>query len=114
MKPIQIKASRSKAILTIEWSSDSSCELSFADLRTACPCADCRGTHGATGDEPVTDGLELSLRSDQATQLDSIRRVGNYAIQISWKDGHTHGIYSWEYLRELCKRRKFQDDGDSR
>ena len=27
--------------------------------------------------------------------------VGNYAIRISFSDGHTTGIYSWEYLRSL-------------
>ena len=111
MKPINLKASRSRATLTIEWSHDDSCELSFADLRAACPCADCRGTHGATKVEASSDELELTIRSDQATQLDGIKAVGNYAIQISWKDGHTHGIYSWDYLQELCER---SDDRDAR
>lgn len=112
MKPINLKASRSKATLTIEWSPNSFCELTFSDLRAACPCADCRGTHGATKGEALTDDLELSIRSNEATQLESIHAVGNYAIQISWKDGHTHGIYSWDYLRELCERSKHRDDGN--
>lgn len=113
MKPINIKASRSKASVTIEWPSGSSCELSFSDLRAACPCADCRGTHGATKDEPLSDGLELTLRSDQATQLEGIQAVGNYAIQISWKDGHTHGIYSWDYLEELCRQQRQRGSRES-
>jgi DUF971 family protein len=28
--------------------------------------------------------------------------VGNYAMNIVWKDGHATGIYSWEYLRRIC------------
>ena len=28
--------------------------------------------------------------------------VGRYAIRFDWSDGHMHGIYSWELLRELC------------
>ncbi|TFH37899.1 MAG: DUF971 domain-containing protein [Anaerolineales bacterium] len=113
MKPINMKASRRRAVLTIEWSRLSSCDLSFADLRAACPCAECRGTHGATKAKPLTDGLELTIRSDNASQLESITPVGNYAIQISWKDGHSHGIYSWDYLRELCETRKHRDNGES-
>ncbi len=113
MKPTQIQASHSQATLKIEWSPGETCELSFVNLRAACPCAECRGTHGATEGKPVTDGLELTLRSDQATQLDSIKPVGNYAIQISWKDGHSYGIYSWDYLRELCRSKKHRDNGDS-
>ncbi len=28
--------------------------------------------------------------------------VGRYALQIFWSDGHSTGIYSFHYLRELC------------
>ncbi|MGA2501477.1 MAG: DUF971 domain-containing protein, partial [Tepidisphaeraceae bacterium] len=28
--------------------------------------------------------------------------VGNYAIQLTWTDGHSAGIYSFVYLRELA------------
>ena len=35
-------------------------------------------------------------------QLERVDSVGNYAIQLAWKDGHSFGIYTWEYLRELC------------
>ena len=27
--------------------------------------------------------------------------VGNYAIRVSFSDGHDTGLYSWEYLREI-------------
>jgi DUF971 family protein len=35
-------------------------------------------------------------RAQAATQ------VGNYAIQISFNDGHSTGIFSYDYLRTLC------------
>jgi DUF971 family protein len=28
--------------------------------------------------------------------------VGHYAIQIEFSDGHATGIYSFDYLREIC------------
>ena len=31
-----------------------------------------------------------------------VETVGKYAIRFEWNDGHEHGIYSWEYLREWC------------
>jgi ATP-binding protein involved in chromosome partitioning len=31
----------------------------------------------------------------------AISSVGNYAITISWNDGHSTGIYSFEHLRAL-------------
>jgi DUF971 family protein len=32
--------------------------------------------------------------------------VGRYAIQFNWLDGHSGGIYSWEYLRRNCQCRE--------
>ena len=29
-------------------------------------------------------------------------RLANTRIRFHWNDGHEHGIYSWEYLREHC------------
>ena len=28
--------------------------------------------------------------------------IGNYAIRINFTDGHSTGIYSWEYLGEIA------------
>jgi hypothetical protein len=28
--------------------------------------------------------------------------VGNYALAFAWSDGHSTGIYTFEYLRKLC------------
>jgi hypothetical protein len=33
-----------------------------------------------------------------------ISSVGNYAITISWSDGHSSGIYSFEHLRAIGER----------
>tara|TARA_B110000438_G_scaffold277633_1_gene300442 strand:- start:720 stop:863 length:144 start_codon:yes stop_codon:yes gene_type:complete len=31
----------------------------------------------------------------------AIHYVGRYAIQFVWSDGHSTGIYTFEYLREI-------------
>jgi ATP-binding protein involved in chromosome partitioning len=43
-----------------------------------------------------------SVRPDVAPR--TIISVGNYAITVSWNDGHSTGIYSFEYLRALGER----------
>jgi DUF971 family protein len=35
-------------------------------------------------------------------QLVSVSQVGNYALNLVWKDGHQTGIYTFEFLRSLC------------
>ena len=39
---------------------------------------------------------------NQDVKILSWKRVGNYAVQFSFSDGHSTGIYAYEYLRTLC------------
>ena len=32
------------------------------------------------------------------------KKVGNYAIRITFSDGHATGIYSWEFLKSLASQ----------
>ncbi len=32
-----------------------------------------------------------------------IEPVGQYAVKLSFSDGHNTGLYSWDYLYELAK-----------
>ena len=34
-------------------------------------------------------------------RAEGIEAVGNYAIRITFSDGHASGIYSWGYLRSI-------------
>ncbi len=45
---------------------------------------------------PLLPMYKPKARAQAATQ------VGNYAIQISFSDGHSTGIFSYDYLRTLC------------
>ena len=67
-------------------------------LRRACPCAACQGEPDALGRvlRPVQQigprGFEL-LKSEG---------IGGYAIQLFWADGHSTGLYTYDYLRRLA------------
>ena len=32
----------------------------------------------------------------------SAEGVGKYAIKFHWNDAHELGIYSWQWLRDIC------------
>ena len=34
----------------------------------------------------------------------AIHYVGQYALQFVWSDGHSTGLYTFEYLREIWDR----------
>ncbi|UCF62400.1 MAG: DUF971 domain-containing protein [Anaerolineaceae bacterium] len=101
-KPSRISVHNSRGVLLIHWDDESQCEYPFVTLRAACPCAECRkGQKGFTS-EAHSDELEIPIQSIQAAELERLEMIGNYAIQLFWKDGHSFGIYPWDYLRELC------------
>jgi len=65
------------------------------DLRLACQCATCREEMSG---RPLLDpeGVPEGIRALE------LRLVGAYAVQLTWSDGHSTGIYPWELLLDLC------------
>ena len=82
--------------LKIVWNDDKECNYNLRELRSNCQCALCK--HEMTGEKLIS--LE-NIAKD--INLIKIEIVGNYALHFTWSDGHTTGIYSYEYLRKLCK-----------
>lgn len=66
-------------------------------LRRACPCAACQGEPDALG-RVVRPIVQTGPRS---FDLSRFEQVGGYALQMFWGDGHSSGIYSYDYLRRL-------------
>ena len=101
-KPKSVSASRKEEVLRIEWEDGQKSEIPFGTLRAACPCADCRMSHDQEQGAEKEDMLELNIRAKNTTILERIEQVGNYAVQLVWRDSHHAGIYTWDYLYHLC------------
>jgi ATP-binding protein involved in chromosome partitioning len=80
--------------LKIVWSDGSESAFPFDFLRNHCPCAVCV-------DEWTGERKHLILLLPSNFRPLTVEPVGNYAIQISWSDGHNSGIYSFRALKEL-------------
>ena len=97
MNPKQIKISE-KTHLHIKWNDDSESKIDLKYLRNECPCANCKGETVLL--KTYRPAKKVSDNPD-IYKIKNIQAVGGYAIQISWKDGHDTGIFSWEYLKKL-------------
>ena len=95
--------------LEIDWSDGRKCIYTIEYLRSMCPCAQCRTVR--EGADPhrleVTSqkkSLLTILPGNYAKPLAALSAelVGNYALRIDWSDAHGSGIYSFQYLREIC------------
>ncbi len=84
--------------LAVKFKDGSSAELPWGLLRDACPCAECQELHGPR------DPLKLTAAPNK--NLVGFEYAGNYAVQLMWGDGHSFGIFTWAYLRELAGRMK--------
>lgn len=89
--PTEVNYIKAEGIVRITWDDAHVSDYRQEYLRGYCPCALCQG-HGAQRSFiPVPDA-----------KLEEIRGVGNYALEFRWQDGHSTGIYTFDYLRSLC------------
>lgn len=97
MSPKQVKIIK-KDKLKITWEDSTETILSLKYMRDECPCAGCKGetillkTYRPPAPKVVTPEMY---------QVKNLEVVGDYAIQVTWKDGHNTGIYSWDYIKQL-------------
>ena len=85
--------------LAIQWNDGIESYLDLQLLRRACPCAACGGEPDVLGNI-MRPNISYS---DNSFELAGFEIVGGYAIQPRWADGHSTGIYSFQYLRRLSQ-----------
>jgi prepilin-type processing-associated H-X9-DG protein len=86
--------------MTVEWHEDKHMSvLPIRLLRQRCPCASCRVERDKIAANPL-HVVKDAGPSDM--QLEDLAPVGRYAVNFLFSDGHSSGIYAWDYLRNLC------------
>lgn len=96
IEPSEI-SQESNSLLRITWADGRVCDYQAANLRRACPCAQC--VNEWTGQRT----LQPEAISDEV-EINDLSIVGRYALNFRWSDNHETGIYSFQYLRDLCER----------
>ncbi len=80
--------------LLVRWDDGRESKLPPKWLRAHCPCAEC--VEEWSGRRTVG---EAQVKDDVKPR--GMNEVGRYAIQVEWSDGHSTGIYSWDYLLKI-------------
>lgn len=93
--PAEVGPTPEGSRLRIAWRDGHVSDYEPRDLRLRCPCAGCMDE--MTGERTLDPG-----RVPERVHPTEIRYVGRYALQFFWSDGHSTGIYPFEYLRRLC------------
>jgi DUF971 family protein len=94
-RPRYVGPAEDDTLLRIEWPDGESSEYHPRYLRLSCPCARCV-------EEMTGRALLDPRRVPPDLHIREMRYVGEYALQFTFSDGHSTGIYPWEYLRDIA------------
>src|SRR6202035_4269386 len=118
-KPASVKVHVSSgAGVDITWADEHSSHYDFAYLREQCPCAMCNDERMKKAQGQEKDAQLKKENAPHAAAMPAsspllplykprlaakaAHAVGNSALQIDFNDGHTAGIFSFDFLRTIC------------
>lgn len=90
-RPRKITYHKKSRVLEVVFD-DAALELPAELLRVYSPSAEVRG-HGP-GERQLQTGKKY-------VTITGIEPVGNYAVRLTFDDGHDTGLYGWDFLRDL-------------
>jgi DUF971 family protein len=97
MHPVDIQQIGNE--LAVKWDDGGEDFILLEKLRRSCPCAGCKGEVDILGNVCKNPDQVLTAK---AFELVRVELVGGYAVQLVWADGHSAGIYSFNYLRRVA------------
>ncbi len=92
VRPTDIKLHQKSRILEVAFDDGSHFNLSCEYLRVYSPSAEVRGH---------SPGQEVLQVGKENVNITNIEPVGSYAVCLFFDDGHSTGIYSWDWLHHL-------------
>ena len=93
--PEEIRLTKTKDSLYVRFDDGFETSLAAELLRVESPSAEVQG-HGS--------GQKTTPTGKGSVTIAAIEPVGNYAIRISFSDGHNTGLFSWETLHDYGQR----------
>lgn len=87
-------------VLSIAWMDGSSTKHSMAQLRKDCPCANCRIEREKLEQPgPILRVINNDGPAPKEARIVEFSPVGRYALSFVFNDGHSTGIYTFDFLR---------------
>ena len=87
--PQELTVHSQSRVLAVSFSDGKQFRIPFELMRVYSPSAEVQG-HGP--------GQEILQTGKRDVDLAALEPVGNYAVQPTFSDGHSSGIFSWDYL----------------
>jgi DUF971 family protein len=84
--------------IAFAWNDGTETYLGLELFRRSCPCAACGG-------EPDVLGYVVRPEGQYTDDSFAMKRwhiVGGYAMQPTWGDGHSSGLYAFDFIRRIA------------
>ena len=91
-RPTALTVHQQSKCLEVGFDDGASFRIPFELMRVYSPSAEVQG-HGP--------GQEVLQTGKRDVGIDGLETVGHYAVQPTFSDGHSSGIFTWEYLYHL-------------
>lgn len=101
--PTNVNLDPERRELTISWSEGEDTKHDYTTIRKLCPCATCRTERERVKASKGLRVLQGSGTPSLEPRVVHVEPVGRYALRFDWDDGHSAGIYTFEFLREHRK-----------
>ena len=97
MTPKSVTLNKNKKSIQLEYPNNTFLLLTSSYLRACSPSAE---------NKDKLRRLDVSKRKEvfNSVMINKVEAVGNYAIRIIFDDGHSTGIFSWEYIYTIGSR----------
>jgi DUF971 family protein len=93
--PSGVELHKASRTLTLKYGPEESYTLSAEFLRVHSPSAEVQG-HG----KPILQYGKIKVG------LSKLEPAGNYALKLTFDDGHDSGLFTWDYLYQLATRQE--------
>jgi DUF971 family protein len=90
--PTEIRLKRDRRLLVVAYDDGAVHDLPAEMLRVLSPSAEVQGH---------SPEQRRTVGGKQDVAIAAIDPVGNYAVRLTFSDGHNTGLFSWTYLRQL-------------
>ena len=88
-RPTALTVHQQSRLLEVGFDDGATFRIPFELMRVYSPSAEVQG-HGP--------GQEVLQTGKREVGVDGLETVGHYAVQPTFSDGHSTGIFSWDYL----------------
>jgi DUF971 family protein len=90
--PTELKLDKEKRTLHVSFDDGKSFALPAEMLRVLSPSAEVQGH---------SPQQRVTVPGKKNVRITKLAPVGNYAVRITFDDGHDTGLFVWDYLRDL-------------